>query len=186
MFPHGKIVPKSNQISYKVLVYCRCEPLPETETLPSAKFFAECQKSGTRQRIALDKDFFPECRALGKGLLRRVPDSRQKSGTRHRLTRVTVFGHVLLCRVPAVRMASKYVANYFFFFLKMAKPALGRYSRPQSIKPSPSLFFLLARSSHGLGLGLGLFWFIKWSSGWRVTAARWSHGGRERTTRIRF
>ena len=40
--------------------------LLETETLPSAKFFAECQKSGTRQRIALGKDFFAECRQLGK------------------------------------------------------------------------------------------------------------------------
>jgi len=40
--------------------------LLETETLPSVKFFVECQKSGTRQRIALGKEFFAECRALGK------------------------------------------------------------------------------------------------------------------------
>ena len=46
-------------------------------------------------------------RALGKGLLCRVPDSRQKRGTRHRVPRVTVFGHVLLCRVPAVRHSAK-------------------------------------------------------------------------------
>ena len=75
-------------------------PLLETETLPSAKFFAECQKSGTRQR-----------RALGKGLLCRVPNSRQKRGTRHRLPRVTVFGHGLFCRVPTVRHSAKI---YFF------------------------------------------------------------------------
>ena len=47
------------------------ETLLETETLPSAKFFTECQKSGTRQRsslpsAALGKDFFAECRKLGK------------------------------------------------------------------------------------------------------------------------
>ena len=40
--------------------------LLEIETLPSAKFFAECQKSGTRQRIALGKKFFAECPTLGK------------------------------------------------------------------------------------------------------------------------
>ena len=57
-------------------------------------FFAECC---TRQRIALGKDFFAECRTLGK------KGSRQKHGTRHRLPRVTVFGHVLLCRVPDPR-----------------------------------------------------------------------------------
>jgi len=58
--------------------------LLETETLPSAKFLAECQKSGTRQRPSLPsaalskelhslgkhghsaKDFFAECQTLGK------------------------------------------------------------------------------------------------------------------------
>ena len=50
---------------------CWGEALLEIETLPSAKFFVECQKSGTRQRpslpsAALDKEFFAECRALGK------------------------------------------------------------------------------------------------------------------------
>ena len=72
------------QYHYKFVVVCRNTPcllfysflrfkrekvaLPETETLPSAKFFAECQKSGTRQlpSAALGKDFFAECRALGK------------------------------------------------------------------------------------------------------------------------
>ena len=79
--------------------------------LHSAKtFFVECC---TRQRIAPGKEFFAECRALGKGLLCRVPDSRQKRGTRHRMTRATVFGHVLLCRVPVVRHSAK-----IYFFLK--------------------------------------------------------------------
>ena len=52
-------------------------PLLETETLPSAKFFAECQISDTRQRPSLPsaalgkhghsaKDFFAECQTLGK------------------------------------------------------------------------------------------------------------------------
>ena len=36
--------------------------LLETETLPSAKFFAECQKSGTRQRPSMPSA------ALGKEL----------------------------------------------------------------------------------------------------------------------
>ena len=50
---------------------CWGEALLEIETLPSAKFFVECQKSGTRQRpslpsAALGKDFFAKCRKLGK------------------------------------------------------------------------------------------------------------------------
>ena len=84
------------------------QTLLETETLPSAKFFAECQKSGTRQRIALGKK-----NAIDKGLLCRVPDSRQKRGARNRMTRVMVFGHVLLCRVPAVRHSAKFFLNFF-------------------------------------------------------------------------
>jgi len=44
----------------------RQAPLLEMGSLPSANCFAECQKSGTRQRIALGKEFFAECRALGK------------------------------------------------------------------------------------------------------------------------
>ena len=55
---------------------------------------------------ALGKEFFVECRALGKELICRVLDSR------HRLPRVTVFGHVLLYRVLAVRHSAK------IFFLK--------------------------------------------------------------------
>ena len=46
-------------------------------------------------------------KALGKGLLCRVPGSQQKLGTRHRLPHITVFGHVLLCRVAAVRHSAK-------------------------------------------------------------------------------
>ena len=53
---------------------CICitqKALLETGSLPSAKCFAECQKSGTRQRpslpsVALGKEFFAECRTLGK------------------------------------------------------------------------------------------------------------------------
>ena len=45
--------------------------LLEIGPLPSANCFAECQKSGTQQRpslssAALGKEFFAECRALGK------------------------------------------------------------------------------------------------------------------------
>ena len=81
--------------------------------------FAECKilcrvskirhsaKNCTRQRFLCRVPGIRQKNALGKELLRRVLDSRQKSGTRHRLTRVTVFGHVLLCRVPAVRHSAK-------------------------------------------------------------------------------
>jgi len=74
--------------------------------------FAECKllcrvsKIGHSAKTALGKEFFVECRALGKELICRVLDSR------HRLPRVTVFGHVLLCRVLAVRHSAK------IFFLK--------------------------------------------------------------------
>ena len=78
--------------------------LLETETLPSPKFCAECQKSGTRQTLA-----------LGKGLLCRVPDSRQNLYTRHRLPVKTASGHGLLCRAPAVRHSAKicFFLNFF-------------------------------------------------------------------------
>ena len=55
-------------------------------------------------------------RALGKELhsaKSSLPSAGHsaKKGTRHRLPRVTVFGHVLLCRVPAIRHSAK-----IFFF----------------------------------------------------------------------
>ena len=58
-------------MQYSIYIGNWVSPLLETETLPSAKFFAECQKSGTRQRpslpsAALGKEFFAECQALGK------------------------------------------------------------------------------------------------------------------------
>ena len=53
-------------------------------------------------------------RALGKGLLCRVPGSRKKRGTRHRLPHVTVFGHVLLCRLPVVRHSAKIFFEKYF------------------------------------------------------------------------
>ena len=85
-----------NLMQHVQLVQGSPHSLLETGPLPSANCFVECQKSGTRQIIA-----------LGKGLLCRVPDSRQKRGTRHRLPHVTVFGHVLLCRVSTVRHSAK-------------------------------------------------------------------------------
>ena len=52
-------------------------------------------------------------RALGKELhsaKSSLPSAGHsaKKGTRHRLPRVTVFGHVLLCRVSAVRHSAKF------------------------------------------------------------------------------
>ena len=91
-------------------------PAPAVRFLPSANCFAECQKSGTRQRIA-----------LGKWLLCRVPGSRQKRGTRHRLPRVTVFGHVLLYRVPVVRHS----ANFFFWKILCRVPLTRRSAKIQ-------------------------------------------------------
>ena len=86
--------------------------LLETGPLPSANCFAECQKSGTRQRPSF-------------------PGSRQKRGTRHRLPCVTVFGHVLLCRVPAVRHSAK------IFFFENTLP-----SAPDTALSKDSIFFL--------------------------------------------
>ena len=57
-------------------------------------------KNCTRQRVLCRVPGTRQKSALGKGLLCRVPDSQQKHGTRHRVPHVTVFGHVLLCRVP--------------------------------------------------------------------------------------
>ena len=102
--------------------------------MPSANCFADCQKSGTRQRPSLPsaalgkelhsaKSSLPSVghltkkKALGKGLLCRVSGSRQKRDIRHRLPRVTVFGHVLLCRAPAVRHSAK------IFFLGNTLPS---------------------------------------------------------------
>ena len=93
------------------------EALWETKPLSSANCFAECQKSGTRQSPSF-------------------PGSRQKRGTRHRLPRVTVFGHVLLYRVPAVRQSAKIflentlpsapdtvLGKYLIFFFEMSLPS---------------------------------------------------------------
>ena len=90
----------------KLEMVSRPKALLETGPLPSANYFTECQKSSTRQRIA-----------LGKGLLCRVPGSRQKRDTRHRLPRVTVFGHVLLYRVLVVTHSAK------IFFLENTLPS---------------------------------------------------------------
>ena len=119
----------------------------------SAKtFFAEC---GTRQRIALDKEFFAECRALvkkkalGKGPIYRVPGSWQNCGTRHRLPCITVFNHVLLCRVSTVRHSAK----IFFLVSLPSAPdlALGK-----------DLFFLNSLPSvSDLALGKEIFFIFK-------------------------
>ena len=90
--------------------------------MPNAKCFAECQKSGTRQR--------PSC-CTRQRVLCRVPGSRQKRGTRHRLPRVTAFGHVLLCRVPAVRHSAK------IFFFENTLPSV-----PDTALGKDSIFFL--------------------------------------------
>ena len=68
--------------------------LPETETLPSAKFFAECQKSGTRQRPSLPSA------VLGKELHSAkiyLPSARHsaKMGTRQRTS------------LPSARLSAK-------------------------------------------------------------------------------
>ena len=64
-------------------------------------------------------------------VLCRVPGSWQKRGTRHRLPRVTVFGHVLLCRAPAVRHSAK------IFFLENTLP-----SARDTTLGKDSIFFL--------------------------------------------
>ena len=69
--------------------------------------------------------------ALDKGLLCRVLRSRQNLGTRHRLPRITVSGHVLLCRVRAVRQSAK------IFFLENTLP-----SAPDTALGKDSIFFL--------------------------------------------
>ena len=83
----------------------------------SAKiFFAECC---TRQRIALGKEV-PETRqtrALGKGLLCRVPDPRQNLYTRHRLPvkrrPVTAFFAERLRLGTRQRFVFFFVFNFF-------------------------------------------------------------------------
>jgi len=63
----------------------------ETRSSPSARRFAECRNTGTRQRVSLPSA------ALGKGRICRVPNTRQRgtlgkrplcrvSGTRRRIT----------------------------------------------------------------------------------------------------
>ena len=70
--------------------------------------FTECKLLCRVSKIGHSaKNCTRQKRALDKGLLCRVLGSWQKRGTRHRLPRVTVFGHVLLCRVPAVRHSAK-------------------------------------------------------------------------------
>ena len=73
--------------------------LRETRSLPSARRFAECRNTGTRQRGSLPSAALPHSakQALGKGCLCRVPNTRQRgtlgkrrlcrvSGTRQRIT----------------------------------------------------------------------------------------------------
>ena len=74
--------------------------------------------------------------ALGKGLFCRVPDSRQKRGARNRMTRVMVFGHVLLCRVPAVRHSAK------IFFFENTLPSV-----PDTALGKDSIFFKMSLPS---------------------------------------
>ena len=93
--------------------------LLETETLPSVKNWA-LGKDLLCRVLHSAKNCTRQKNALGKGLLCRVPDSRQKRGTRHRITRVMVFRHVLLCRVPAVRHSAK----IYFFFKKNSLPSV--------------------------------------------------------------
>ena len=92
-------------------IFAECKLLCRVSKIEhSAKtFFTEYR---TRQRVLCRVLGTWQKKALGKGPICRVPGSRQKRGTRHRLPRVTVFGHVLLCRVPAVRHSAK------IFFLK--------------------------------------------------------------------
>ena len=71
-------------------------------------------KNYTRQRVLCRVPDTRQKKALGKGLLCRVPDSRQKRNTWHRLPRVTVFGHILLCRVPGVRHSAKIFFGKYF------------------------------------------------------------------------
>ena len=71
-------------------------------------------KNCTRQRILCRVPGTRQKRALGKGLLCQVLSYRQKLGTRYRLPRVTVFGHVLLCRVAAVRRSAKIFFRKYF------------------------------------------------------------------------
>ena len=120
------------------------------------------------------KTFFAKCctrqkRALGKGLLCRVPGCRQKRGTRHRLPRVTVFGHVLF-RVPAVRHSAK------IFFLENTLP-----SAPDTALGKDSIFFLkcLCRvptdSTLGKDRNLKNYFFLKYLCRvplWRHSAKR--------------
>ena len=132
--------------------------LLETGPLPSANCFAECQKSGTRQRpslpsAALGKELHSAKKALSKGLLCRVPGSRQKHGTRHRLPRVTVFGHVLLCRAPAVRHSGKICFFLFLISLPSAPDlALGK---------DLNFFFNSLPSVSDLALGKEIFFIFK-------------------------
>ena len=115
LFDHHRLT-TGNRAFAECKLLCRVSKIGHS----TKTFFVECR---TRQRIALGKEFFAECRTLGKWLLCQVPGSRQKRGTRHRLPRVTVFGHVLLCRVPAVWHSAK-----IFFWKILCRVPLTRRS----------------------------------------------------------
>jgi hypothetical protein len=75
-----------------------------------------CRVPGTRQRKTLDKEYFAECRALGKG---------EHSANEHH-----AISGVILCRVPSRRHSAKrsfadawsrYSAKYTYFFLYFVK-----------------------------------------------------------------
>ena len=96
--------------------------------MSSAKFFVECQKSDTRQRpslpsAALGKELHSAKSSLPSAGHSTKKGTRQKRGTRHRLPRVTVFSHVLLCRVPKQALGKD-----FFFWKILCRVPLTRRS----------------------------------------------------------
>ena len=100
--------------------------LLETGSLPSVKNQAlgkvpHSAKNCTRQRVLC------QVRGTRQRTSCRVPDFQQKRGTRHRLPRVTVLGHVLLCRVPAVRHS----ANILFLKILCRVPLTRRSAKIQ-------------------------------------------------------
>ena len=145
---------KGNCVEY--LVYCcmfftnyhywKHRAFAECKLLCRVSKIGHSAKNCTRQRVLYRVPGTRQKRVLDKGLLCRVLGSWQKLGTRHRLPRVMVFGHVLLCRVPAVRHSAKIFFNFVaeclssgtrqrFIFLKMSLPsALLRHSAKRKFK----------------------------------------------------
>ena len=109
-------VAKDQQVVSFLLSFLGKEIFTQVSTTTRNGIFAECKLLCRMSKIGNSaKNSTRQKRALGKGLLCLVPYSRQKRGTRHRLPRVTVFGHVLLYQVRAVRHS----ANKVLFFKKI-------------------------------------------------------------------